>query len=34
MDGIEVTVTNNGKEVRLFLPKVSSVSYLTDSFSN
>lgn len=31
MDGIEVIVTKNGKEVGRFLPREAAVSYLTDS---
>ena len=31
MDGIEIIVTNNGREVGRFLPKDATVSYLTDS---
>ena len=33
MDGIEVIVTKNGKEVGRFLPKDATVSYLTDSLT-
>jgi len=33
MDGIEVIVTKNGKEVGRFLPRASAVSYLTDSLT-
>ena len=33
MDGIEVIVTRNGKEVGRFLPRESTVSYLTDSLT-
>lgn len=33
MDGIEVIVTKNGKEVGRFLPRSSAVSYLTDSLT-
>ena len=33
MDGIEVVVTKNGKEVGRFLPRESAVSYLTDSLT-
>ncbi len=33
MDGIEVIVTKNGKEVGRFLPRESAVSYLTDSLT-
>ena len=33
MDGIEVIVTKNGKEVGRFLPKDAAVSYLTDSLT-
>ena len=31
MDGIEVIVTKNGKEVGRFLPREAAVSYLTGS---
>ena len=31
MDGIEIIVTKNGREVGRFLPKDATVSYLTDS---
>ena len=33
MDGIEVIVTKNGKEVGRFLPREAAVSYLTDSLT-
>jgi prevent-host-death family protein len=33
MDGIEVIVTKNGREVGRFLPKDATVSYLTDSLT-
>lgn len=33
MDGIEIIVTKNGKEVGRFLPKEAAVSYLTDSLT-
>ncbi len=33
MEGIEVIVTRNGKEVGRFLPRASAVSYLTDSLT-
>ena len=33
MDGIEVIVTKNGKEVGRFLPRDTAVSYLTDSLT-
>ena len=33
MDGIEVIVTKNGKEVGRFLPRDAAVSYLTDSLT-
>ena len=33
MDGVEVIVTKNGKEVGRFLPKNAAVSYLTDSLT-
>ncbi len=33
MDGVEVIVTKNGKEVGRFLPKDAAVSYLTDSLT-
>ena len=33
MDGIEVTVTKNGREVGRFLPKDATISYLTDSLT-
>ena len=33
MDGIEVIVTKNGKEVGRFLPKDAAISYLTDSLT-
>ena len=33
MDGIEIIVTKNGKEVGRFLPKDATVSYLTDSLT-
>ena len=33
MDGIEVIVTKNGKEVGRFLPKDATISYLTDSLT-
>ena len=33
MEGIEVIVTRNGKEVGRFLPRESAVSYLTDSLT-
>ena len=33
MDGTEVIVTKNGKEVGRFLPRESAVSYLTDSLT-
>ncbi len=33
MDGIEVIVTKNGKEVGRFLPRESAVSYLTESLT-
>ena len=33
MDGVEVIVTKNGKEVGRFLPRGSAVSYLTDSLT-
>lgn len=33
MEGVEVIVTKNGKEVGRFLPKEAAVSYLTDSLT-
>ena len=33
MDGIEVIVTKNGREVGRFLPRDAAVSYLTDSLT-
>lgn len=33
MDGIEIIVTKNGKEVGRFMPKEAVVSYLTDSLT-
>ena len=33
MDGIEINVTKNGREVGRFLPKDATVSYLTDSLT-
>ena len=33
MDGIEIIVTKNGREVGRFLPKDATVSYLTDSLT-
>lgn len=33
MDGIEVIVTKNGREVGRFLPREAAVSYLTDSLT-
>ena len=33
MDGIEVIITKNGKEVARVLPKDATVSYLTDSLT-
>ena len=33
MDGVEIIVTKNGKEVGRFLPKDATVSYLTDSLT-
>ena len=33
MDGIEVIVTKNGREVGRFLPRNAAVSYLTDSLT-
>ena len=33
MDGIEVIVTKNGREVGRFLPKDATISYLTDSLT-
>ena len=33
MDGFEVIVTRNGKEVGRFLPREAAVSYLTDSLT-
>ncbi len=33
MDGQEIIVTKNGKEVGRFIPKDSAVSYLTDSLT-
>ncbi len=33
MDGIEVIVTKNGREVGRFLPREATVSYLTDSLT-
>lgn len=33
MDGIEVIVTKNGREVGRLLPKEATVSYLTDSLT-
>ena len=33
MDGNEVIVTKNGKEVGRFIPKSTAVSYLTDSLT-
>ena len=33
MDGVEVIVTKNGKEVGRFLPRESAVSYLTESLT-
>ena len=33
MEGREVIVTKNGKEVGRFIPKDSTVSYLTDSLT-
>ena len=33
MEGVEVIVTKNGKEVGRFLPKEAVVSYLTDSLT-
>ncbi len=33
MDGIEIIVTKNGKEVGRFLPKEAAISYLTDSLT-
>lgn len=33
MDGNEVIVTKNGKEVGRFIPKDATVSYLTDSLA-
>lgn len=33
MDGVEIIVTRNGKEVGRFLPRASAVSYLTDSLT-
>ena len=33
MDGVEVIVTKNGREVGRFLPREATVSYLTDSLT-
>ena len=33
MEGTEIIVTKNGKEVGRFLPKDAAVSYLTDSLT-
>ena len=33
MDGVEVIVTKNGKEVGRFLPKEAAASFLTDSLT-
>ena len=33
IEGMEVVVTRNGKEVGRFIPKEAAVSYLTDSLS-
>ena len=33
MDGVEVIVTKNGREVGRFLPRDAAVSYLTDSLT-
>ena len=33
MDGVEIIVTKNGKEVGRFLPKDATLSYLTDSLT-
>ena len=33
MDGNEIIVTKNGREVGRFIPKASTVSYLTDSLT-
>ena len=33
MDGKEIIVTKNGREVGRFIPKASTVSYLTDSLT-
>lgn len=33
MEGTQVIVTRNGKEVGRFLPRASAVSYLTDSLT-
>lgn len=33
MEGIEVIITRNGREVARFLPKDTAVSYLTDSLT-
>ncbi len=33
MDGTEVVVTKNGREVGRFVPKEATVSYLTDSLT-
>lgn len=33
MDGVEIIVTKNGREVGRFLPKDAAVSYLTDSLT-
>lgn len=33
MNGQEVVVTRNGKEVGRFIPKAAAVSYLTDSLT-
>ncbi len=33
MDGTEVIVTKNGKEVGRFVPREATVSYLTDSLT-
>ena len=33
MDGVEVIVTKNGREVGRFLPRDAAVSYLTESLT-
>ncbi len=33
MDGYEVIITKNGKEIGRFIPKNATVSYLTDSLA-